>query len=77
MEANTRIAATHHPVPDCTIVLNELHSATVFSALDIRAGFNNIPIAPECLNHIGIITQDGLFHLERMTFGFNTAPACF
>lgn len=77
MEANTRIATTHHPVPDCTTILNELEGATCFSALDIKAGFNNLPIAEECRNHIGVITQDGLFALERMTFGFNTAPCCF
>jgi len=77
VEANTRIMPAHHPVPDCATTVHELQGATCFSALDIKAGFNNIPIAEDCLHHIGVITQDGLFRLERMTFGFNTAPSCF
>ena len=49
----------------------------MYSALDLKLGFKNIVLDPVMTRFCGIVTQDGLYVLERMTFGFNTAPAHF
>ncbi len=54
-----------------------MEGCTIFSAMDIKAGFHNIPIAAECVPFAGLITQDALFVYERMAFGFAHAPAHF
>ena len=45
--------------------------------MDIKAGFNNVPIHDNCLPYTGINTQDGLFRYRCMTFGFLGAPYHF
>jgi hypothetical protein len=49
----------------------------VFSALDIKAGFHNIPLEEESKRYCGVITQDGIWVYEVMAFGFLGAPATF
>ena len=65
------------PVPDCSSVLDALLSAEVFCCLDIKAGFNNIPVSPESIPLTGIVTQDGCFEALRMQFGLKSAPSHF
>lgn len=45
--------------------------------MDIKAGFNNIPMSDDCKQFCGLVTQDGLFVYNRMTFGFTAAPCHF
>ena len=47
------------------------------SALDIKAGFHNIPIAGHLQRYCGLATQDGVFVAQCMQFGFKSAPAHF
>ena len=49
----------------------------MYSALDLKSGFENVVLDPAMARFCGIVMQDGLYVLERMTFGFNTAPAHF
>jgi hypothetical protein len=47
------------------------------SALDVKAGFLNVPIEEGSRQYCGIITQDGVYVGNRMLFGFLGAPATF
>ena len=49
----------------------------MYSALDLKSGFENVVLNPAMTRFCGIVTQDGLYVPERMTFTFNTAPAHF
>ena len=49
----------------------------MYSALDLKSGFENVVLDPVMARFCGIVMQDGLYVLERMTFGFNIAPAHF
>lgn len=51
--------------------------STIFSALDLKAGFHNVPLEEGSKQYCGIITQDGVYVWERMAFGFLGAPATF
>jgi hypothetical protein len=58
-------------------VVDAIGNSTVFSALDIKAGFHNIPLEEDSKRYCGIITQDGIWVYDRMAFGFLGAPATF
>ena len=47
------------------------------SALDIKAGYFNVPVMPSLMKYLGIVTQDGLYYFQRMVFGHCLAPAHF
>ena len=64
-------------MPDCQSTLDLLEGYSLYSALDLKSGFENVVLDPAMTPYCGVVTQDGLFVLERMTFGFNTAPAHF
>ena len=74
---NARIRDSALPLPDCQSAIDSMGAATLFSNLDIKAGFNNIPVAAASLRYMGMVTQDGLWRVKRMAFGFKTAPAHF
>ena len=74
---NHRTDPPVHPLPTCQDVIDSIGNSTVFSALDIKAGFHNIPLEEESKRYCGVITQDGTWVYERMAFGFLGAPATF
>ena len=47
------------------------------SALDIKAGYFNVPVVSELVRFLGIVTQDALYVFLRMAFGHALAPAHF
>ena len=62
---------------DCQEILDELGHCRVYSAMDLKAGFLNVPIHPDWQKYAGLVTQDGLYVMKRMVFGFKTAPCHF
>ncbi len=76
-DVNHRTDPPVHPLPTCQDVIDAIGNSTVFSALDIKAGFHNIPLDEDSKCYCGIITQDGVWVYDRMAFGFLGAPATF
>lgn len=74
---NQRTRDPAYPMPDCSQILDALVSAEIFSCIDIKAGFNNIPMESRSIPITGIISQDGCYEAMRMQFGFKAAPAHF
>ena len=77
VRTNTRIRMAAHPAAESSGTVDQLQGCAVYSALDIKAGFHNVPIPAHLQKYAGIITQDGLFCWCRMPFGYNSAPAHF
>ena len=48
VQANTRIRPPAFQIPDCAATLDMMEGCSLYSAFDIKAGFLNIEIAPEC-----------------------------
>ena len=65
------------PLLDCQFIIDSLASSTIFTGLDIKAGFHNIPLSERVSNYTVCITQDGKFRAKRMLFGMKSAPAHF
>ena len=77
MEVNTQIQPSVHPMPDCQLMLEQMEGQHVYSTLDLKVGYENIPIAPSLQWFCLVVTQDGLYQLHQMTFSFNTGLAHF
>ncbi|CAI5483011.1 unnamed protein product [Closterium sp. Yama58-4] len=58
-------------------IFDQLHECWVFSTLDLRQGFNQIPIAEEDKKKTAFHGPDGLYEWNFMPFGLRNASAVF
>ena len=65
------------PINDCMLVLESLGGSSVFTGLDIKAGFHNIPMKANDKQYTVFVTPDGAWQWRRMPFGLKGAPAHF
>ena len=66
-----------YPLPLISDIIDRLKGATIFTKLDVRAGYNNVLIK-ECDEwKAAFITPSGLFEPMAMFFGLCNAPATF
>jgi hypothetical protein len=76
-DLNPRLEARKYPMRDCLSIVQRLHESTLFSGIDMKAGFLNVPVGSETADLLGVITQDGLYRYLRMAFGLLEAPMYF
>ena len=77
IDVNSITAEPVWPLPDCESVIHSLEGSCVFSQLDIKAGFHNLPMEEDSITWTGFITQDGIYECTRSAFGLKGAPAHF
>ncbi|EUC60615.1 Transposon Tf2-1 polyprotein, putative, partial [Rhizoctonia solani AG-3 Rhs1AP] len=58
-------------------LMAKLRGAKIFSALDMRWGYNNLRVADEDVPKTAFRTKYGLFETKVMPFGLTNAPAYF
>jgi Reverse transcriptase (RNA-dependent DNA polymerase) len=66
-----------YPIPQITHILEQLQGKTLFTALDIRWGYNNIQIQPEDHHKAAFQTPYGLYQPNVMYFGLTNSPPTF
>ena len=65
------------PNPYMEDLTAKLAGCTVFSKLDLHKGFHQVPMAPEDIEKMAIITPFGLFEFLRMPFVLRNAGQSF
>ena len=56
VRTNTRLAPSGHPPAKSAATLDVLQGSKVFSALDMKAGFHNIPVPAHLQKYTGVVT---------------------
>ncbi len=65
------------PLPNMLDFAAKAAGCTVFSKIDLRKGYHQIPVNPEDVQKTAITTPFGLFEYKRMSFGLRNAGPSF
>lgn len=65
------------PIPIIDDILNRLASSKIFSTLDLKCGYWQIPLSKETARKTAFTTRKGHFEFKRLPFGLKNAPSQF
>ncbi len=65
------------PLPLVQDIFDQLQGARIFSTLDLKSGYWQIPVAEADISKTAFICHKGLFEFLRMPFGLAAAPSQF
>ncbi len=76
-DVNKAIIPDKYPLPTAEELTSHFHGSTVFSKMDLRNGYLQVPLAPASMDLTAFVTHVGVFRFKRMAFGLSSAPSCF
>lgn len=74
---NAQTIPDKYPIPHLQDFTNILHGKKIFSRIDLRKAFHQVPVEPKDIPKTAIITPFGLFEFIFMTFGLRNASQTF
>ena len=66
-----------YPLPTAKELTSHFSGSTVFSKMDLRHGYLQVPLAPDSMDLTAFITHVGVFRYKCMAFGLSSASSCF
>ena len=76
-QPNLAITRERHPIPTVEELMEDMTGASVFSKIDLRAGYHQIELAEESRDVTTFCTHDGLYRYKRLPFGISSASEVF
>lgn len=74
---NKAIIPKKYLLPTTEELTTQFHRSTIFSKLDFRQGYLQVPLHPENRTLIVFITHKVVFHYELVAFGVSSAHSYF
>ena len=74
---NLQTRPDKYTCPNIGDLTARLEGCTVFSKLDLRKGYHQVPVRPEDIKKTAIVTPFGLYEFVRMPFGLRNAGQTF
>ena len=66
-----------YPLPRNEELLSKLTGAAVFSKIDLKCAYNQLPLDDVSRQYLTVNTHRGLLKPTRLSFGYSSAPALF
>ena len=76
-ELNERIVADKFPLPNITEILDSLSGATMFTHLDLSAGYYQVELEDDSRPCTAFVTDSGQWQLKRLPMGLKISPSVF
>lgn len=67
----------NYPLPLIEDCIDYLFGKTIFSVLDLKSGFNQIPMAEGSIKYTSFVAPDGQYEYLRVPFGLKNGPSVF
>ncbi len=74
---NKAVVPDKYPLPTIEELTTLFYGSSVFTKLDLKQGYMQIPLHEDSRNLTAFVTHMGLFHFKRIPFGLSSAPSCF
>ncbi|CAE1310564.1 Retrovirus-related Pol polyprotein from transposon gypsy [Acanthosepion pharaonis] len=74
---NAQTVPDKYPIPHLQDFAITLQGASIFTKLDLRKTFHQIPVAKDDIHKTAVTTPFGLFEFTRMSFGLRNAAQSF
>ena len=74
---NTHIISDSYPLPNISQILHNLGKGKIFSCLDLKQGYHQIPLTEESKPYTAFIAPGGLYEYNVMPMGLKDSPSAF
>ena len=76
-EVNKAIIPDKYPLPTMEELAAEFHGSAIYTKLDLRRSYLQVPLAEESRYLTAFVTHDGVFQYKRVPYGLSSAPSAF
>ena len=75
--ANEAIKRIRHVTPTIVKIIASVNNCKVFSKIDLKMGYHQLQLDPECRNITAFSAHIGMYRYKRLAFGINSASEIF